>query len=201
MAWRDTLYSRVIAWLKIVLPLTALGLLATLFLFANRIDPTSVKPATELDLRQRAEDEQVTAPVFAGSSDSGDLISLNADAARPDPNSPGRIVVDAPRARIEMQSGLRLEASADKGVFKLSESRVILSGSAFLSSSAGYKIWTDSLDMALRAVRIESTGTISSTGPPGRFTAGQMVVTAKPDGSGTQLLFTQGVKLIYDPST
>jgi len=201
MAWRDTLYSRVIAWLKIVLPLTALGLLATLFLFANRIDPTSLKPATELDLRQRAEDEQVTAPVFAGSSDSGDLISLNADAARPDPNSPGRIAVDAPRARIEMQSGLRLEASADTGVFKLSESRVILSGSAFLSSSAGYRIWTDSLDMALRAVRIESEGTISSTGPPGRFTAGQMVITAKPDGSGTQLVFTQGVKLIYDPST
>ncbi len=201
MAWRDTLYSRVIAWLKIMLPLLALGLLATLFLFSNRIDPTTMEPATDLDLRQRASDEQITAPVFAGSSDSGDLISLNADAARPDPENPGRIVVDAPRARIEMKSGLRIESRADSGVFTLSESRVILSGSAFLSSSAGYEIWTDSLDLALRAVRIESKTPVRAMGPPGRFTAGRMLVTARPDGTGTQLLFTQGVKLIYDPST
>lgn len=201
MAWRDTLYSRVIAWLKIMLPLLALGLLATLFLFSNRIDPTTMEPATDLDLRQRASDEQITAPVFAGSSDSGDLISLNADAARPDPENPGRIVVDAPRAQIEMKSGLRIESRADSGVFTLSESRVILSGSAFLSSSAGYEIWTDSLDLALRAVRIESKTPVRAMGPPGRFTAGRMLVTARPDGTGTQLLFTQGVKLIYDPST
>lgn len=201
MAWRDTLYSRVIAWLKILLPLLALGLLATLFLFSNRIDPTTMEPATDIDLRQRASDEQITAPVFAGSSDSGDLISLNADAARPDPENPGRIVVDAPRARIETKSGLRIESRADTGVFTLSESRVILSGSAFLGSSAGYEIWSDSLDLALRAVRIESKTPIRAMGPPGRFTAGRMLVTARPDGTGTQLLFTQGVKLIYDPST
>lgn len=201
MAWRDTLYSRVVTWLKIMLPLMALGLLATLFLFSNRIDPTTVEPATDLDLRQRASDQQITAPVFAGSSDTGDLISLNADAARPDPDNPGRIVVDAPRARIEMRSGLLINTRANSGVFTLSESRVVLSGSAYLNSSAGYEVWTDSLDMALSVIRIESKTVVRAKGPPGRLTAGEMLVTGRPDGTGTQLLFTQGVKLIYDPST
>jgi lipopolysaccharide export system protein LptC len=199
MDWRDSIRFHVIAWLKILLPLAALGLLATLFMFSRTIDPTAVEPITDLDLRQRAKDEQMTAPVFAGASDAGDLVRLTADAARPDSETPGRMVVDAPRAHMTMVSGGRIDLRANTGVFMLSESRGSLAGSAFLSSSAGYRVWTERLDMALREIRVESHTPIEGEGPPGRFTAGRMLITAEPDGTGVQLLFTDGVKLVYEP--
>ena len=199
MDWRDSIRSGVIAWLRILLPLTALGLLATLFLFSGKIDPMAIDPVTDIDLRQRAGDEQMTAPVFAGASETGDLVRLTADAARPDPDTPGRMVVDAPRAHLDLTDDSRIELRAQSGIFQLSESRVTLSGSAFLGSSAGYRVWTERLDMALREIRIESGAPVEAEGPPGRFTAGHLLITASPDGTGAQLLFTDGVKLVYDP--
>lgn len=199
MDWRDTVRARVIAWLKIILPLTALGLLATLFLFSRNVDPTDVDPVTDIDLRQRAGDEQLTGPVFAGASERGDLVRLTADAARPDPATPGRMVVDAPRAHLNLTGGSRIDLGARSGVFVLAESRVTLSGSAFLDSSAGYRVRTEKLDMALREIRVESPTPVAAEGPPGRISAGRLLITAAPDASGAQLLFTDGVKLVYDP--
>ena len=49
MAVADNTYSRVVGWLKILLPLGALALLSTLFLFARGIAPVGEIPYAELE--------------------------------------------------------------------------------------------------------------------------------------------------------
>ena len=48
MAARDNVHSRVVFWLKIILPLLALAILSTLFLFSRRIDTDQALPYAEV---------------------------------------------------------------------------------------------------------------------------------------------------------
>ena len=50
-------HTRFVGWMKIILPVIALGLLSTLFLLSRTVDPTQDIPVTEVDLEQRAQDQ------------------------------------------------------------------------------------------------------------------------------------------------
>ena len=56
MAAAGIAYSRFVALAKVVLPLAALRLFATLFLIARQIDPDAAIPFAEVDVEQFARD-------------------------------------------------------------------------------------------------------------------------------------------------
>ncbi|WP_322867325.1 LPS export ABC transporter periplasmic protein LptC [Aquicoccus sp. G2-2] len=204
MAAGDDTYSRVVAWLKILLPLLALGLLATLFLFSRSIDPTSTIPFTTIDLTERARDEQVTNPQFAGATTKGDLIAFRAAKARPDPDDASRALATALDARIDLKSGNTITFSADHGSVDQQKDRAELDGNVVIKSSTGYRVTTKKLISGMKEIHAETPGPVNGEGPPGSFTAGRMLLTdhaaeGVPE-SDVHLLFTDGVKLIYDPS-
>lgn len=197
--WSENFYSRLVAWLKILLPLTALGILSTLFLFSRNIDPTTTIPFTTIDLRERAASQQITAPEFAGATDSGDLITFQARSARPDPDHATRAFADRLNARIVLQSGNVVTFRSDDGIVDEVSDRAELAGDVVITSSQGYIIKTDRLISGMRGIGAETPGTISGTGPLGKFTAGKLLIEQDPATDGVQMLFTDGVKLIYDP--
>jgi lipopolysaccharide export system protein LptC len=82
-AGHENLHSRVVAWLKIILPLTALGILSTLFLFSRTIDPSDAIPYATVDVEERAREPRVTAPAYAGVTSDGARLSMTAAEARP----------------------------------------------------------------------------------------------------------------------
>ena len=61
---RDNLHSRLVAILKVALPLIALALLSTLFLFSRKIDPEDAIPYATVDVEDRLRD--ATALATAG---------------------------------------------------------------------------------------------------------------------------------------
>lgn len=189
-----------VAWLKILLPLAALGLLSTLFLLSKNIDPTTTIPFTTIDLRERAATEAVTAPEFAGATEDGDLIAFRAVSARPDPESNSRMFAETLDARIDLASGAVITFRADGGTVDDAADRAELTGDVVVESSTGYTVTTERLISGMRHVHAETPGPIAGTGPPGDFTAGRMLITPKAGADGdVQMLFTEGVKLLYDP--
>lgn len=199
MPWTENLYSRVVAWLKILLPLAALGLLSTLFLLSKNIDPTTTIPFTTIDLRERAASQQITAPEFAGATEQGDLISFKAVTARPDPEHASRAFAQALDARIVLKSGSVITFKAQEGVVDEGSDRAELIGDVVINSSTGYTVKTDRLISGMRAIHAETPGSITGTGPPGVFSAGKMLISPAKSGEGVQMLFTGGVKLLYEP--
>ena len=199
MAWREDRYSRVIAWLKVILPLAALALLSTLFLLARTVGPSAELPFADTDLQERIRNQQITDPTFAGATAGGDLIAFTAAVARPDPEGRSRLDADEVDARIDLKAGAAITFTADGGAFDDPGDRATLKGNVVITSSEGYRIETEELVSALRTVKAETPGTVRAEGPPGQFTAGKMVLTTQADGSDAQLVFTDGVKLIYDP--
>lgn len=190
---------RVRSWLKILLPLAALALLSTLFLFSKSAQVTSDLPFTERELEERIQKQVITAPFYAGTTPNGAAITLTADRARPDPENDGRATAEGVRSMLRMADGSTVLMQSDEASLDDPLDTATLRGNVTIESSAGYVVRTDAVTSALNSVQAETDGAVTAHGPPGRISAGKMVLSKNPDGKSAQMLFTGGVKLIYDP--
>lgn len=200
MAASSLTYSRAVAWLKIALPIMALGLLSTLFLLARDIDSSASIPFAKIDIEERAKTQQVTAPNFSGVTKTGDLIAFSADVAKPDPEISGRMYAEKVDARIDMTSGAQLTISAETAMIDTPSDRAVLSGGVTIITSSGYTLRTNELTTGIRTMSAESQGEVLAEGPVGTFTAGKMKITTNPGTKTSYLVFTNGVKLVYKPN-
>lgn len=191
-------YSRMVAFLKVLLPLAALGLLSTLFLLSRSIDPTATVPFSDQDVADRVTGQQVTAPLFSGTTSGGDDIIVKAALARPGGAGKPAEASDI-TARIIMTDGVRIILTADTGSVALDTDLATFSGDVRITSTSGYIVDTDTLNVTLRIVSGNTPGTVTGTGPAGTFTAGRMAFAATDKGGPIHMLFKGGVKLIYDP--
>lgn len=76
-------HTRLIGWLKILLPLMALAILSTLFLVARTVNPDDAIPYAEVDVAERLREPRMTAPTYAGLTEDGAALSVAANEARP----------------------------------------------------------------------------------------------------------------------
>ena len=191
-------YSRMIALLKVLLPLMALALLSTLFLLSRNIDPMASIPFAEAEVNERMRDQQITGPFFSGSTEQGDQISFSArKIGVADGN--GRVTANDISAQIDLSSGARLVFFADLGEVDIANDTSILSGKVLITTSTGYKINSERLVSAMTSLNMESPDKIIAEGPLGTFSAGSMRLTFSEKTKFTQMIFTNAVKLIYDP--
>jgi len=195
----DNLYSRLVAWMKIILPLTALGLLSTLFLISRNFDPTKSVPVATIDLEQRAHDLGATNPSFAGVTSGGDQIRLRAVSARPEKGDPRHMLAEDVTAEIRLTAGTVINIDSDFADLHQTNYTVTLRGNVHFTTNTGYDFFTDLLNSRFDLLFAESPGPVSGTGPAGDLDAGRMVLTTDEITGDAHLLFTDGVKLIYTP--
>ena len=193
-------YSRLVAILKVVLPLLALGLLSTLFLVSHRItDSTGSIPFAKLDLAERAREQQITAPFFSGRTSGGHLVSFSAASARPDPDDPARSSAIKMDARIDFSDGSKITISSETASIDNSNHIATFAGGVLLISSLGYELRTDTLIAHMREGRLVAPKTLRGVTPGGTLEAGALEVTGGRTSGETTLFFSDGVKLIYEP--
>ncbi|MCZ4353375.1 LPS export ABC transporter periplasmic protein LptC [Roseovarius aestuarii] len=195
----DNLHSTLVAWMKIILPLVALGLFSTLFLLSKSVDLSDPVPMAQIDLERRAQDQGVTNPSFAGVATGGEQVSFKAAMVRPDPENDARLLADLPRAQMHLIGGAIIDISADTGESDQIYSTARLSGDVRVQTTTGYDIRTELLTTAFDTLQVESPGPVTGTGPPGDLSAGSMVLIIDEEIDSAHLRFTDGVKLIYTP--
>lgn len=198
MASFDNAYSRFITLAKILLPLAALGLLSTLFLFSRHVDPVGNLPYSQVDVEQLAHEQRINAPNYAGVTEDGTAISVAADTARPDIATPGNAEASGLTARLDFADGSRTDITSAEGQIDNNAGKVLLHGGVTIDTSSGYHITTEALTTALNRTDVFSDSTVQATGPLGTLTAGQMQISQQGD-AGYVLVFKRGVKLVYEP--
>lgn len=191
------LYSRFVALFKVLLPLAALAILATLFLLSRGTDFTAI-PFGEQDVADRMRDQQITAPFFSGVTPAGEEIMFKAAVVRPGGKAAPAEAVDL-SARITLADGARITLKSQEGSFDLQQDMAHFKGDVRVTTSTGYVVTTDRLDSALSGVAAHTPGPVTGTGPLGDFTAGRMAIDTKTPGGPVHMLFNRGVKMIYDP--
>jgi len=196
----DNNYSRFVAFTKVILPIIALGILSTLFLFSRNIDPSQSIPFADVDVEELARDQRIGAPNYAGVTEDGSAISITAKSAQPSAENPNILTASELTAVIEDVSGGRIDMTSEQGQIDTDQQIVTLGGGVLIETSTGYTINTSGITTKLDVLSMVSDGQITATGPLGTINAGQMVLETqnKPDESHL-LVFKGGVKLVYDP--
>ena len=193
----DNFYSRFVTAAKIFLPMSALALLSVIFLFARAPSDEPQIPYAEIE--DIAREPRMTEPHFAGIADDGSVIAIRAEEIRPDPDTPDAFAIARVRAEIDAQDGSRVEISAGVGRIDPRAERAELSGLARLTSSSGYEMETLGLVADLATGEIVSTGRLEVRTPFGALTAGAVRIALSEDGTGQQMVFNEGVRLLYRP--
>ena len=193
-------YSRFITVLKVALPLLALGLLSTMFLVSNRItDSTASIPYAKVDLAQRAQEQQITAPFFSGRTSAGHLVAFSAESARPDQDDPNRSSAHKMDARIDFVDGSRITIAAENAAIDNKNHVATFENGVLIMSSAGYEIRTRQLVAQMREGRLLAPESVTGIAPGGRIEAGRLEVAEDAQTGETTLFFSDGVKLLYEP--
>lgn len=193
---RDT-HSRVVGLAKIALPLLALAILSTLFLFARTIDPNDAIPYADVDVAERAREPRLTAPTYAGVTADGAALTLQAAEARPDAGAGA--TAQTLTARLDSPDGARTDLTAARMTFDNAAGLVSLDGGVTVTTSAGYTITTDNLTARLDRTSLTAPGAVTATAPAGFITAQGMTMTQGTDPATYVLVFKGRVKLLYTP--
>lgn len=192
----DNLHSRLVKVLKLVLPLLALALLSTLFLFSRKIDPEAAIPYATVDVADRLRDPKMTDAGFASMTENGATLTLTAAEARPSATGGTMHQVFG---TLTNETGAVTHLTAADALLDSAQSLLVLSGGTKLESSAGYLVLSPGFDVATDLTRVESTGPITATGPIGDLSAQTMVLSQPVTGAPYLLVFKGKVRLIYKP--
>jgi len=190
----DNFYSQFVGFSKILLPLAALGLMSTIFLFARAPAQDTILPYAEIE--EIAREPRLSGAQFSGVMDDGSIIELSARTTRPDG---GLITTEALAAGIKTADGIRIDIRAGMGEVDTAARTARLTGLARVETSNGFEMETSAITANLSTGRITSDGALEVQTPFGSLTAGQLVIGIPAGGTGQVMLFQNGVRLIYVP--
>lgn len=200
VARANNLHSRLVFWLKIVLPLAALALLATLFLFGHKVSPEDAIPYASTTISDLVKEPRLTTPVFAGMTSDGSALSIKAAEARPGvAGSDNAGTASTVSGLMEMPGGSTATLTAGAARMDQLANKAILTSGVNLVSSAGYSVTSDGMSVALSQTDVTSLGPVVATGPATTIHAAGMHLGQEPSG-GYLLDFTGGVTLDYIPT-
>lgn len=190
----ENFYSQFVGFLKVTLPLAALILMSTVFLFARAPSPETTVPYAEI--QEIAREPGLSGAQFSGVADDGSVISLTARNTRPVGDI---ITADTLLAGIDTVDGTRIDISAGTGEINNSAQTARLTGLARMVTSNGYEMETAGFTANFSTGRIVSEGALEVQAPFGALAAGNLVIET-PEGTDEQvMLFQNGVRLVYTP--
>lgn len=193
---RDNLHSRIVVILKITLPLVALAILSSLFLFSAPIDPEDAIPYADVEIADRLAQPRMTGAGFSTVTSDGATLTLTAEAATP---QVGGALVSGLKGLMETPDGARTEITAAKGALDRVKGLLRLTDGVGLQTSQGYSIHSEEVSIAIDRSLVESPGTVQATAPMGELTSGGMRMSVQADGKTYLLVFNKGVRLVYLP--
>ncbi|MGZ9809104.1 hypothetical protein ACXN5S_01445 [Pseudoroseicyclus sp. H15] len=188
----DNLYSVFVSWSKVLLPLIALGLLSTLFLFTRR-EPAGEVPFAEVEAIAR--EQRLASPSYAGVARDGSAIAIAAEEIRPDGEE--RFLIVRPKGQLDAADGTGLSITAEGGLLDVPAQQAELTGLARLITTNGYAMETDGVRADLASGRVESLGPLAVRAPFGELEAAHFSYGGADAG---KLVFSGGVRLVYRPS-
>lgn len=201
MAIGPGLYSRFVAVLKVGLPLLAIAMLGSLFLFTEDDGPGGELTFTPAELADLGAGMELLNPVFSGSTDENDTFRFTASVVVPDATPPTRAEAKAVSGRMSLVGGPDVDLTAATADLDLVSRLMRLAGSVEVVTSDGFRLEAERMNVDLRAGTLEADEAVAASGSMGRIDAARLTVRPDPAVRGNRLFLFQGdVRLVYDPA-
>lgn len=192
-------YSRMVAWLKVALPLAALGILSTLFLLSRVVDPTQTIPFADTEIQDRLRNQRVSGPYYSGTTADGDQIAFVAQTVVTPNGFTGASNADDVFVKINLADGGVVNVTSQTASIDIAQDFSDLTGNVVITTSTGFVITSEAITARIANLDIRSPDTIFADTPAGELVAGSMRLSTPEPNAPAQLIFTNGVKLIYIP--
>jgi lipopolysaccharide export system protein LptC len=195
------LHSRVVAVLKVALPLVALGLLLGLF-----VGPPSERSEGDGlvfapgDVEALGSGLVVRNPTFTGTTRGGDSFRFTAATVEPDAAPPERVAITRLTGDLDLANGPTVTVTAATGDLDVATERLDLVGDVDIATSDGYRIRGEKVTLDLRTGSMVAGDAVETTGPLGRIDSASLrIAAADESGEPRRFSFGNGVRLLYDP--
>ena len=202
MATGPGLHTRVVALLKVGMPLVALALLSGLF-FARPEDQVLSDGGlvfAPADIDALGSGLLIRNPTFTGTTAGQDRFRFTAATVEPDAAPPTRAAIATLSGDVEFAGGPTVALSAVTGDLDVASKRLDLSGDVVLETSDGYRIAAPKVTLNLDAGSLIAGDSVDSSGPLGHITSGSLRIAAADEtGDARRFSFSDGVTLLYDP--
>ena len=193
---RDMWHSRLVSVLKVLLPLIALVLLSTLFLFSRKINPEDAIPYATVDVEDRLRDPKMTDAGFAGMTADGSSLTIAAVEAKPTAEGGALKLV---QGLLQTPDGAKTELASAAVALVSAQKMIELSDGAELRAASGYVVQAQGFGVSTADTRVESRGAISAIGPGGQLSADHMLLSQQGANGPYLLVFNGKVRLLYQP--
>lgn len=195
-----SLYSRYVSVAKVILPLIAIALLATVFLFTSERTIDGGFEFSKTDLVSLEAGLLVSKPRFSGSTAGGDEYNFIAEYLRPDAPKPTIVQAERISGEIHYLQGTTVQISAQEAVVGLEDRTVRLSKGVSVVFSDGFRASSDNLFAELNESRLTTNGPVTALSLMGNISAGNLrVENVLKDGEENQMIwFEKGVKLVIN---
>ncbi|NOD94849.1 hypothetical protein GS636_18815 [Ruegeria sp. HKCCD4884] len=191
-------YSRMVQFLKVLLPLAAIVLLSTVFLLSRSIETNVSVPFAQNDIDERLAQQVVTQPNYQGTTRKGEDVHIEATQATQG-NENATPTASEFRGRFGLLSGGTILLDSNSGLIRPDEGTATFVGDVVITTADGLQVTTDLLNTSLDEIRGDTPGQVNGTGPIGNFSAGRMTFGTEKNDGPVHIVFTDGVKLIYEP--
>lgn len=193
-------YSRLVAILKVGLPLLALVLIASMFLISTENDFEGGIVFGEGDLAALGEGLRITHPVLTGATRTQDPFRFTAEVVVPDAAPPTRAAITALDGTVDFVGGPSVAVTAPEAEIDLDAQVMRLLGRARVASDDGLVVLADRIEIDLLSGAVTALGAVDGRGPMGTIAAGEARVVPAEGESGRRVFsFENAVRLVYRP--
>lgn len=191
----------IVRTLKIVLPLFAVGVFASFFIFSGGYDDRISFDG--VDLASLDEGLKIANPKFEGVTAKGEPFTVTAVSALPDGPDPDEVKLDTVKGEIDTADGRKVTVGASAGVLYPKAKTVDLTDGVHLKTSDGYSLTAQTGSFDSRAGELTANGAVTVVGPMGRITAEHMRAIrkkgdAQQDGESAYIWFKNRVTVRID---
>jgi lipopolysaccharide export system protein LptC len=191
-----TRYTRMVGALKLLLPLLALALIATVILWASSYDR---EQGFELSFitSQDASSDRLTMvnPRYVGTDVSNQPFTVTAELAEQDPKDQRQVTLTGVQADMTTDGGTWFTAMAPAGHYRQETNILKLDGPISVFSDAGYEFHAETAEIDLGRGTATSPRPVRGQGPFGTLRADRMDVKKR----GQLLQFSGNVRLVIEP--
>lgn len=164
-------YTSFVRWMRILLPLSALALIAIVFAWPDmekKIEP--VRKEEILPKAIKAQNELIK-PRFESTDRKKQPFTVTAVTARQNEENPELVYLEKPVADMLLNNGARVSGKADKGIYEQQTEKLFLEGHVRLLHDSGYELEAEEMRIDMKTREAFSDKAVYVHGPAGTVKA------------------------------
>lgn len=192
-------YTKFVRMMRMILPLTAIGIIAMLFLWNEieneQIAPTPLPQTEEQQItKDKIAKNELLNPQLESLDKKNQPYKITADRAIQGEKNKDLIMLENPVGILTMSDGANIKVQSKTGAYRQDTERFFLEGDVYLSHDSGYSLKSSETHIDLKDSYAWTDKSVFGKGPDIEIDAHGL----QANGKTGQILFTGPVKLVLE---